>query len=215
MKNRLDIDIKKKIEEGINILKEGGLVAYPTDTVYGLGACANLADAIERIYQVKQRPLNMPFPLLMADISQIDEFIKSISPVARLLINHFLPGALTLVLPASDNAPDIITGRGMSIAVRIPAHPVPLALIKGLGFPIIGTSANISGMPSPLTADDVRSQLGDEVDFIIDGGSCPGGKESTIVDVTSKEVIIIREGAISRQELEQVYKGTITKKENK
>ncbi len=215
MKNRLDIDIKKKIEEGINILKEGGLVAYPTDTVYGLGACANLTDAIERIYQVKQRPLNMPFPLLMADISQIDEFIKSISPVARLLINHFLPGALTLVLPASDNAPDIITGRGMSIAVRIPAHPVPLALIKGLGFPIIGTSANISGMPSPLTADDVRSQLGDEVDFIIDGGSCPGGKESTIVDVTSKEVIIIREGAISRQELEQVYKGTITKKENK
>ena len=215
MGNKVSLDIQKKIKQGITILKEGGLVAYPTDTVYGLGACANLTDAVERIYQVKQRPLNMPLPLLMADISQIDEFIKSISPVARLLINHFLPGALTLVLPASDNVPDIITGGDKSVAIRVPAHPVPVALTKGLGFPIVGTSANISSMPSPLTANDVRSQFGEKVDLIIDGGRCPGGKESTIVDVTGKDVIIIREGAISRQELEQVYKGTIIKEENK
>jgi L-threonylcarbamoyladenylate synthase len=204
MQNNISSDIQQKIEQGIHILKEGGLVAFPTDTVYGLGASANLTDAVKRIYEVKQRPLNIPLPLLMGDISQIYEFTKSISSSARLLINRFLPGGLTLVLPASDKVPDIITGGKTSVAVRVPAHPVPVALIKGLGFPIVGTSANISGLPSPLTADDVRSQLGNNVNLVIDGGRCPGGKESTIVDVTGKEVIIIREGAISRQELEQV-----------
>jgi L-threonylcarbamoyladenylate synthase len=215
MQNNIHSDIQQKIEQGIRILKEGGLVAFPTDTVYGLGACANLTDAVKRIYEVKQRPLNMPLPLLIEDISQIYEFTKSISSTARLLINRFLPGGLTLVLPASDKVPGIITGEGTTVAVRVPAHPVPVALIKGLGFPIVGTSANISGLPSPLTADDVRSQLGNNVNLVIDGGRCPGWKESTIVDVTGKEVIIIREGAISRQELELVYKGTIIKKENK
>jgi L-threonylcarbamoyladenylate synthase len=212
MQNNISSDIQQKIEQGIHILKEGGLVAFPTDTVYGLGASANLTDAVKRIYQVKQRPLNMPLPLLTGDIFQIEEYTESIPPAARILINHFLPGALTLVLPVSDNVPDIITGGKTSVAVRVPAHPVPVALVKGLGFPIVGTSANISGLPSPLTADDV---LGEKVDLVIDGGRCPGGKESTIVDVTGKEVIIIREGAISRQELEQVYKETIIKKENK
>jgi len=198
------LNIQEQIERGISILRQGGLVAYPTDTVYGLGACANLPQAVERIYKVKERPQNMPLPLLLADVSQITEFAEQASPVARILIRHFWPGALTLVLPKSNSVLDIITAGGATIAVRVPAHPVPVALAEGLGTPIVGTSANLSGMPSPLTASEVYSQLGDKIDWIINGGRCPGGRESTIVDVTGEVPIILREGAISREELEQI-----------
>jgi L-threonylcarbamoyladenylate synthase len=151
----------------------------------------------------------MPLPLLLADVSQITEVAESVPPTAWVLINRFLPGALTLVLYKSSSVPGIITGGGATVAVRIPAHPVPIALVEGLGAPIVGTSANLSGKPSPLTAEEVYSQLGDRVDLIIDGGRCPGGKESTVIDVTDKIPVVLREGAISREELKQVC-GNIT-----
>ncbi|MFC1934639.1 L-threonylcarbamoyladenylate synthase [Chloroflexota bacterium] len=198
------LDIQQHIERGISILKQGGLVAYPTDTVYGLGACISLPQAVEQVYKVKERPLNMPLPLLLADKSQITKVADSVTPIARLLINSFLPGALTIVLPKSNSVPDIITAGGKTIAVRIPVHPVPIALVNGLGTPIVGTSANLSGKPSPLTADEVYSQLGDKIDLVIDGGRCPGGRESTVVDVTGEMPVVLREGAISREELERV-----------
>ncbi|MDP2729026.1 MAG: L-threonylcarbamoyladenylate synthase [Dehalococcoidales bacterium] len=201
--------IQEQIERGISILRQGGLVAYPTDTVYGLGASAALPQAVERIYKVKERPRNMPLPLQLADVSQITKVAERVPEIARLLIRNFLPGALTLVLPRSSSVPDSITAGGGTVAVRIPAHPIPIALVKGLGSPIVGTSANLSGRPSPLTADEVYSQLGDKVDLIIDGGRCPGGKESTIVDVSGEEPVIIREGAISKDQLEQVW-GRVT-----
>jgi L-threonylcarbamoyladenylate synthase len=204
MLNRPSLDIQQQIEKGISILKQGGIVAFPTDTVYGLGACADLPQAVERVYEVKERPQNIPLPLLLADVSQITEVAEPVTPIARLLINSFLPGALTIVLPKSNSVSDIITAGSTTIAIRIPAHPVPIALIEGLGTPIVGTSANLSGRPSPLTAAEVYSQLGDKIDLIIDGGCCPGGKESTIVDVTSETPVVLREGAISRAELEQV-----------
>ena len=206
------LNIQEQIERGISILRQGGLVAYPTDTVYGLGACANLPQAVERIYKVKERPRNMPLPLLLADVSQITRVAELVPPVAWLLIHSFLPGALTIVLPKSNSVPDIITAGGTTIAVRIPAHPVPVALIEGLGTPIVGTSANLSGMPSPLTADEVYSQLGDKIDWIIDGGRCPGGRESTIVDVTGEVPVVLREGAISRAELEQACGSVVYQK---
>ncbi|MBI2287995.1 MAG: threonylcarbamoyl-AMP synthase [Chloroflexi bacterium] len=208
----LSTTIQQQIERGITILKQGGIVAYPTDTIYGLGACASLPQAVERIYQVKARPRNMPLPLLLADIAQITEVADPVPPVAWKLIQRFLPGALTIVLPKSDSVPDNITAGGNTVAIRIPAHPVPLALIKGLGTPIIGTSANLSGQPNPLTAAEVYSQLGDKIDLIIDGGRCPGGRESTIVDVTGETCVILREGAISREELERVCGNILFKK---
>ena len=204
IKNRLSLDIQQQVERGISILRQGGIVAYPTDTVYGLGACASLPQAVESIYQVKERPHNLALPLLLADASQITEFAESVPPIAWRLIHKFLPGALTLVLPKSDSVPDIITAGGINIAIRIPAHPIPIALIEGLESPIVGTSANLSGQPSPLTADEVYSQLDDKIDLIIDGGRCPGGKESTVIDVTGETPVVLREGAISREELEQV-----------
>jgi len=209
---KLSPEIKKQIEKGISILREGGLVAYPTDTVYGLGACASLPQAVARVYTVKERPQNRPLPLLLADKSQISELANPIPPVAWLLIDSFLPGALTLVLPKSASAPEIIAAGERTIAVRIPDHPVPIALIKGLETPIVGTSANLTGEPSPLTAEDVHSQLGDRIDLVIDGGTCPGGQESTVVDVTGQTPEVLREGAISAAELEQICGSIILRK---
>jgi L-threonylcarbamoyladenylate synthase len=204
MLGKTSLDIQQQIEKGISILRQGGLVAYPTDTVYGLGACVSLPQAVERIYKVKERSPNMPLPWLLADVSQITDFTESVTPIAWCLIRHFWPGALTLVLPKSKSVPDSIAAGGTTVAVRLPAHPIPVALAKGLGTPIAGTSANLSGKPSPLTADEVYSQLGDKIDLIINGGRCPGGRESTVVDVTVEFSLVLWEGAISKQELEQV-----------
>ena len=198
------VDIQEQIERGISVLRQGGLVAFPTDTVYGLGACVSLRQAVERVYRVKGRPRNMAFPLLLAHTSQIGEVADSVPQIAWLLVRNFLPGALTLVLHKSNSVPDVITGGGITVAVRIPAHPVPVALAEGLGTPIVGTSANLSGKPSALTADEVYSQLGDKIDLVIDGGRCPGGRESTVVDVTGEAPVVLREGAISREELKRV-----------
>ena len=204
MLTTLPLPIQQQVERGVSILKQGGIVAYPTDTVYGLGASANLQSAVERVYQVKERPRNMALPLLLANISQISEIAEPVPQVAWLLARNFLPGALTIVLPKSKAVPDFIAAGGMTVAIRIPAHPVPVALIEGLGVPIVGTSANLSGKPSTLTAGEVHSQFGDRIDLIIDSGRCLGGKESTIVDVTGETPVVLREGAISKEELKRV-----------
>ena len=203
MSKELSSDLRKQVEKGIAILRQGGIVAYPTDTVYGLGASINIRQSVERIYLVKQRPLDMALPLLVASFSQIDELAGTVPAVALKLISQFLPGALTIVLPASSSVPDVITAGGTTVAIRIPAHPIPLALIEGIGTPLVGTSANISSKPSPLTAAEVHKQLGNEVDLIIDDGQpCPG-TASTIVDVTGEMPVVTREGAISREEIEK------------
>jgi L-threonylcarbamoyladenylate synthase len=198
--------LQKQIEQGVSILKEGGVVAFPTDTVYGLGACVNLPRAVARVYEVKGRAKNMPLPLLLADKSQIEEVTEAVPPLARLLAEKFLPGGLTMVLFKSKSVPDTVTSGGKTVAIRIPAHPVPLARARGVGTPIVGTSANLSGQPSALTAEEVYAQLDGRVDLIIDGGRRPGGRESTIVDLTGKTPRVLREGAISREELKSAYR---------
>ena len=198
------LDLRKQVEMGVSILRQGGLVAFPTDTVYGLGAGVNIPQAVERVYRVKERPLNMALPLLLADISQISEVAEPVPPIAWLLAKKFLPGALTMVLPKSKSVPDTITAGGKTVAIRIPAHPVPVTLVRGLGMPIVGTSANLSGKPNSLTAYEVYSQFGDRVDLVIDGGRYRGGRESTVIDITGEVPVILREGAILERELRQV-----------
>ncbi|MFC2003763.1 L-threonylcarbamoyladenylate synthase [Chloroflexota bacterium] len=204
MLGKLSSPIEQQVEKGISILRQARLVAFPTDTVYGLGGCANLPQAVERVYQVKQRPRDRALPLLLADISQISDVASPVPQIAWLLAQAFLPGALTIVLPKSQSVPDNVSGGGKTIAVRIPAHPIPVALAKGLGAPIVGTSANLSGKPSSLTTDEIYYQFGDKIDLVIDGGRCSGGKESTVVDVTGEVPVVLREGAISREELKRV-----------
>ena len=203
-------DLEKQIKKAISVLKNGGVVAYPTDTVYGLGACMTDITAVDRIFQVKGRPKGMALPVLLTDYSQIREIVVSIPPVAQQLADEFFPGALTIILPKSDAVPDIITGGGRTVAFRIPNHPVPLSLIKGLGKPIVGTSANLSGQPSTLTAAAVRLQIGDKIDMVIDGGRCPGGVESTVIDLSGDRPIVRRKGAISIERLKKILPDIIS-----
>jgi len=204
MGNKLAASIQQQVEQAIIILKRGGIVACPTDTVYGVGAAINIERAVERVYQIKGRPHSRALPILLADKSEIAEVAKAVPPLAWRLADRFLPGALTIVLPKADSVSDIVTGGLKTIAVRIADHPIPIAIVRGLGVPIVGTSANLSGSPSALTAEEVRAQLGDRVDMIIDGGRCPGGWESTIIDLTGETPLILREGPISSEELREV-----------
>jgi L-threonylcarbamoyladenylate synthase len=204
VKEDLPKQVWKQIEKGVEIIRKGGVVAFPTDTVYGLGAGAYIEPGIKKIFEIKQRPLEMSLPLLLSDVSQVHEVATYVPAYAWRLIDRFLPGGLTLVVYRTRIVKDIITSGGDTVAIRIPDHPVPLALIKECGMPIVGTSANLSGVPNALTIDEVRTQIGDKVDLIIDGGPTPGGKESTVVDVTGELPVILRVGAISRAEIEQV-----------
>jgi L-threonylcarbamoyladenylate synthase len=203
MGTRLSSSVQEQLEKGVSILKKGGVVAFPTDTVYGLGASIGIDSAVEKVYRIKERPRHMALPLLLADLSQLETVASSIPASARLLADKFWPGPLTLVLLKSDAVPDIVSGGGKTIAVRIPDHPIPTSLARGIGTAIVGTSANLSGQPSALTAAEAREQLGDKVDFIIEG-DCPGGRESTVVDLTGETPVILRPGAISTEALRQL-----------
>jgi L-threonylcarbamoyladenylate synthase len=197
--------IQREIEKGVKILRKGGVIAFPTDTVYGLGADAFNSTAVERIYEIKNRPKQQQLPLLITNVERLTTLASPIPEIAWFLARRFWPGGLTLVLLKTDSAPAYLTSEA-TIAVRIPNHPVCQALIQHLGNPVIGTSANISGQPAALTAEEVKQQLGGTIDFIINGGKCPGGKESTIVDVTHEPPIILRQGIIPSHEIDRVYK---------
>ena len=193
-----------QIDRAIEILKAGGIVAFPTDTVYGLGGDAFNSEAAERIYVVKQRSRCLPLPVLVADTTQVTAVVDSVSEVAQLLMKRFWPGGLTQVLPKAASLPDIITAGGEKVAIRIPNHLVPLTIIRRLSVPIVGTSANISDTPSAVTAQDVEQQLGGQIDLIIDMGRCLGGLESTVVDVTGEKPVVLRQGIIPEDEIKRV-----------
>lgn len=204
MSNKMGF-LQREIEKGVKILQKGGVIAFPTDTVYGLGADAFNSTAVERIYEIKNRPKHRQLPLLITDVERLITLADPISEIAWFLARRFWPGGLTLVLPKTDSLPAYLAS-GPTIAVRVPDHPVCLAIIQQLGNPIIGTSANISGQPAALTAEEVGEQLGGKIDFIINGGKCPGGKESTVVDVTLESPIILRQGIMPSNEIDKAYK---------
>ncbi len=197
-------DLQGQIEHGIELLRKGGVIAFPTDTVYGLGADAFQAGAVDRIYEIKGRPRDRQLPLLIADAEYLPLLADTVPTVAGFLAGRFWPGALTVVLPTARSLPAHLATRP-GIAVRIPDHPVCLALICGLGKPVIGTSANLSGRGPALTAAEVREQLGCRIDFVIDGGRCPGGSESTVIDLTRRAPVVLREGIIPAHEIERAY----------
>lgn len=197
--------LKKQIERAVTTLRRGGVVAFPTDTVYGLGASIYAEPAIERIYRLKQRSRGMALPVLVASVEQMKTLALVLPAAARRLLDNLPHGDLTLVLPASEAVPGFISG-GSTVAVRITTHPVALGLITGLGSPVVATSANLSGRPSATTAAEVRSQLGKGVDVIIDGGPSPGGTESTIVDLSGEKPGLLRKGAVPLQEIERLIR---------
>ncbi len=169
----------------------------PTDTLYGLAADVFSPAAVDRIFEVKGRSETSALPVLVNGWDQVRSVAKDVPPKAKYLAERFWPGALTLVLLKGDLVPDRITAGGPTLAVRMPGHPVPIELINGLGGPITGTSANISGGPDPSSLAELISQIGGRVDHIIKCGPAPDGTASTIVDLTSERPKLLREGAIS------------------
>ena len=195
-----------EVEQGIEVLRKGGVVAYPTDTVYGLGA-ALLDDAVvQRVIDAKGRAESMGLPLLLSQADMLAPIVKEVDATAMALIERFWPGALTLVMTKSAAVSDLVSGGRSSVAVRVPNHPVPRALSDGVGGPIIGTSANRSGGVPASSAAQVREQLDGAVDLVIDG--LPSlGVQSTILDLTGPEPRVLRSGAISLEEIQAVCPG--------
>ncbi|MFI6355580.1 L-threonylcarbamoyladenylate synthase [Streptomyces sp. NPDC050743] len=192
------------IEKAAGVLRAGGLVALPTETVYGLGANAEDPSAVSRIFQVKGRPPSHPLIVHISGAEQLDDWVQEVPATARLLAEHFWPGPLALVLRRGRRVPLEATGGLETVAVRVPDHPLALALLSAFGGGVTAPSANRFGSVSPTTADDVRAELGDAIDFVLDGGSCEVGVESTIVDATGEIPTILRPGGVTREDLEAV-----------
>jgi len=178
----------------IEVLKAGGLVAFPTDTVYGLAALPWDVDAVVRLYEAKQRPPDRPIPLLLSDASQLSR-VATLPPRFRRLLARLWPGGLTLVLPKTKMVPGVISA-SPTVAVRVPDLPLTRNLIREAGGVLAVTSANISGQPSPITAQEVKEQLGNRIDLILDGGPCWGGVPSSILDCTVSPPLLLRHGVV-------------------
>jgi L-threonylcarbamoyladenylate synthase len=191
------------IAEAVSVLGLGGVVAFPTDTVYGVGADARQPEAIAGLYGAKRRPLSKPIPILLARADQLRAVAQHIPDFTWRLAERFWPGALTLVVHCAPSIPPVLTAGGSTVAVRVPDHRVVSALVEGLGGPLAGTSANISGLPSPVTARDVLAQLGGRIAVLLDGGPCAGGRPSTVVDLTVTPFRILRRGPISDDQIQE------------
>ena len=192
------------IQEAARVLREGGLVAFPTETVYGLGANGLDSEAVAGVFAAKGRPADNPLILHIAAVEDLQQIVPEVPPLARTLAQSFWPGPLTIVLPKGPVVPAITTGGLNTVAVRMPDHPVALALLAAAGVPVAAPSANISGRPSPTEAAHVMADLQGKVDIILDGGSTSVGVESTVVDCTGPVPAILRPGGVSREALEEV-----------
>ncbi len=199
--NNIDLEV---IKQASDILRDGGMVAFPTETVYGLGADALDEKASAKIYAAKGRPSDNPLIVHVADVKQLEPLVKDIPDNAVKLMDKFWPGPMTLIFEKSDIVPSGTTGGLQTVAIRMPNHPVALSLIKNSQVAIAAPSANTSGRPSPTTAQHVENDLSGKIDMIIDGGAVGIGIESTIVDVTVNPPMILRPGYITKKMLEDV-----------
>ena len=198
------------IDRAATVLRAGGLVAVPTETVYGLGANAENAAAVARVFQVKGRPSSHPLIVHLGSAEQLGDWVADVPETALVLAERFWPGPLTLVLRRGRRVPLEVTGGLETVAVRVPAHPVALELLSAFGGGVAAPSANRFGSVSPTTADHVRAELGDAVDFVLDGGPCEVGVESTIVDATGEAPSILRPGGVTPEELQAVLERPVT-----
>ncbi len=194
---------EENIRRAAEIIKKGGLVAFPTETVYGLGASAFNPKAVARIFEVKRRPMTDPVIVHICEFKELEKLCSKIDERVKKLAKAFWPGPLTVVLPKSKNVPDIVTAGLDTVAVRMPSHWVARKLIK-LAGPIAAPSANMFSKVSPTRAEHVEEQLGDKIDLILDGGKCEVGVESTIIDLSEERPVILRPGGVSVEDIRRV-----------
>jgi len=187
------------IYQAVKVLRRGGLVAFPTDTVYGVGALPSHRQAVAQLYEIKGRDSAKAIPILLSDPSELDQVAVAVSDMAQRLAQRFWPGPLTLVVPIQPSLPEEISS-GATVGVRMPDHSVALELMRQTG-PLAVTSANLSGATSSVTAQEVLEQLGGRIQLILDGGRAPGGSSSTVVDCTGPEPKILRLGPVSLDEI--------------
>ena len=196
--------MNSEVRRAAQILRAGGLVAFPTETVYGLGADAANASAIARLYSVKRRPAEHPVIVHFADPANAFAWAREVPDAAKKLAQHFWPGPLTLILKRSALAKDFVTGAQDSVGLRVPSHPIAQQLLQEFGGAIAAPSANRFGLVSPTTAAHVREDLGKDVELVLEGGPSEVGIESTIVDLSGQSAVLLRPGRISRLQVEQV-----------
>ena len=189
------------VQRAAEVIRAGGLVAFPTETVYGLGADALSGSAVERIFEAKERPRGNPLIVHLADAAALESIAARVPPQARAAAARFWPGPLTLVLPRAERVPLITTGGLDTVAARVPSHPVALALIGASDRPIAAPSANRSGRPSPTRAEHVLADLDGRIEMILDGGPTPVGVESTVVDMTTEPPMLLRPGGVALEQL--------------
>ena len=200
----------KQLDQAAEVLRSGGLVAFPTETVYGLGANALDEEAVKSIYRAKGRPSDNPLIVHIADTAAVKDLTDSIPGTAQALMDAFWPGPLTLVMPRSSLVPDIVTAGLDTVAVRMPSHPIASALIKKAGVPVAAPSANSSGRPSPTLARHVIEDMMGKIDVIIDGGNAEVGVESTVLDITVDPPVILRPGGVTLEQLRHVLGNVIS-----
>lgn len=193
-----------KLEEPAQIIKNGGIVVFPTETVYGIGANALNAEAVKKIYEIKKRPLSKPITLLVNSIDMIERVAKDITPFEYAIIKKFFPGPLTIILQKKDVVPDIVTSGGSTVGIRMPANEIALELINRAGVPLATPSANISDKPSKTNIKDVMSDFPEGVDCFIDGGKSKIGVASTIVQVIDGVPHILRQGTITEEQINKL-----------
>lgn len=194
------------VAEAARLLSAGGVVAIPTETVYGLAALARDADAVRRVYTVKGRPPDHPLIVHVASVEAAREWAVTWPPVADALAKHFWPGPLTLIVERAEFVPDHVTGGRSTVALRVPDHPMALELLERVADGVAAPSANRFGRVSPTTAEHVLNDLGNDVDYVLDGGSCDIGIESTIVDCSVDPPQILRPGGVATEDIEAVVK---------
>jgi L-threonylcarbamoyladenylate synthase len=195
----------RAIEWAAEEIARGGVVAIPTDTVYGLVASLAHAEAIERIYALKGRPEEQPLPVLVASVDALEHVTSFVDGRVQMLLNEFWPGPVTVVIPSDRNLPAAVLGPGNTVGVRIPNHPLAIEVIGKAGGAVASTSANRSGEAPALTAADVEATFGAELDLILDGGIAPGGRASTVVAIRGDTLKILREGPIDESELQSAW----------
>jgi L-threonylcarbamoyladenylate synthase len=191
----------ESLQRALALLRDGGLVAFPTDTVYGLGALAFNGEAVESIYRAKERPADKAIPILLADASALELVAADISDTTRRLAARFWPGPLTLITWKKQSLPRAVSATA-TVGVRVPDHAAARALLHVAG-PMAVTSANLSGRPSSTSAQEVLAQLGGRIELILDGGNAPGGMPSTVVDLTQPELVIVRAGPVSLKDVKE------------